>query len=61
MSLRYVQQIVSHCPQGQMCVFLHLLPISHNNPKVSNNMAQLRAATAPTILRWHVRKNLKSM
>lgn len=57
MSLRYVQQIVPLCLQDQACVLLHLLPISHKNPKLSNNMAQLWAAIAPTILQWHVRRN----
>lgn len=57
MSLRYVQQTAAVCLQGQACVFLHLLPISHKNPKLSNNMAQLWAAIAPSILQWHVRRN----
>lgn len=57
MSLRYVWQIVPLYFQGQACVFLHLLPISHKNPNLSNNMAQLWAANAPAIPHWHVRRN----
>lgn len=57
MSLRYVQQIVPLYLQGQACVFFHLLPISHKNPNLSNNMAQLWAADVLAIPQWHVRRN----
>lgn len=48
-SWRYLQQIVPHCLQGQNWVFLHLLPISHKNPKLSNNLAQLWADIVPPV------------